>query len=144
MVSCKEQPTLEEIIARCPTSCEDHFCPLTSSLAPPPSVTSLPSRMRRGRVWRSGLCISLARQQPSVIQSDTKLRVTIKVFSVCMCVCACMLSVTSSSLQSHGLAPAGSVCGILQARTLEWVATAFFRGSSWPRDWSGEVLHRWD
>ena len=27
-----------------------------------------------------------------------------------------------------------SVHGILQARILEWVATSFFRGSSWPRD----------
>ena len=26
------------------------------------------------------------------------------------------------------------VCGILQARTLEWVAFPFFRGSSQPRD----------
>ena len=28
----------------------------------------------------------------------------------------------------------GSVCGILQARTLEWVAISFSRGSSQPRD----------
>jgi len=27
-----------------------------------------------------------------------------------------------------------SVCGILQARTLEWVAILFSRASSWPRD----------
>ena len=26
--------------------------------------------------------------------------------------------------------------GILQARILEWVATLFSRGSSWPRDWT--------
>ena len=30
--------------------------------------------------------------------------------------------------------PASSVHGILQARLLEWVAIAFSRGSSWPRD----------
>ena len=31
--------------------------------------------------------------------------------------------------------PSGSsVCGISQARILEWVAISFFRGSSWPRD----------
>ena len=29
-----------------------------------------------------------------------------------------------------------SVHGILQARILEWVAIAFSRGSSWPRDWT--------
>ena len=28
-----------------------------------------------------------------------------------------------------------SVRGILQARTLEWVAISFSRGSSWPKDW---------
>ena len=30
--------------------------------------------------------------------------------------------------------PGSSVCGILQARTLEWVAIPFSRGSSQPRD----------
>ena len=30
--------------------------------------------------------------------------------------------------------PGSSVHGILQARILEWVATAFSRGPSWPRD----------
>ena len=30
--------------------------------------------------------------------------------------------------------PGPSVPGILQARTLEWVAISSFRGSSWPRD----------
>ena len=29
--------------------------------------------------------------------------------------------------------PGSSVCGILQARVLEWVAISFARGSSWPR-----------
>ena len=32
--------------------------------------------------------------------------------------------------------PTSSVLGILQARTLEWVAIPFSRGSSWPRDWT--------
>jgi len=33
--------------------------------------------------------------------------------------------------------PAGSsVCRILQARILEWVAISYSRGSSWPRDWT--------
>ena len=32
--------------------------------------------------------------------------------------------------------PGFSAHGILQARTLEWVAIPFSRGSSWPRDWS--------
>ena len=33
--------------------------------------------------------------------------------------------------------PGSSVHGILQARTLEWVAEHFSRGSSWPRDGAG-------
>ena len=32
--------------------------------------------------------------------------------------------------------PGSSVHGILQARILEWIAIPFFRGSSWPRDWT--------
>ena len=49
-------------------------------------------------------------------------------------VCACSVaSVASSSLQVHGLQPPGSsVYGILQARTLEWVAISSSRGPSWP------------
>ena len=46
--------------------------------------------------------------------------------------------------------PASSVHGILQARILEWVAIPFFRGSSWPRDWTwvshvaGKFFTVWD
>ena len=36
--------------------------------------------------------------------------------------------------------PGFSVCGIFQARVLEWVAISFSRGSSWPRDWT-QVSH---
>ena len=32
--------------------------------------------------------------------------------------------------------PSSSVHGSLQARTLEWAAIPFSRGSSWPRDWT--------
>ena len=32
--------------------------------------------------------------------------------------------------------PGSSVCGILQARILEWVAIPFSRGSSQPRNWT--------
>ena len=47
-------------------------------------------------------------------------------------------SVLSDSLQSMDCNPPGSsVCGILQARVLEWVAIPFSRGSSQPRDRSG-------
>ena len=32
--------------------------------------------------------------------------------------------------------PDSSVHEIIQARRLEWIAISFFRGSSWPRDWT--------
>ena len=36
--------------------------------------------------------------------------------------------------------PGSPVCGIRQARILEWVAIPFSRGSSWPRNWT-QVSH---
>ena len=53
----------------------------------------------------------------------------------CVSVCS-VASVMSASLRPYGLysPPDSSVHGILQARILEWVATPFSRGSSWPRD----------
>ena len=53
---------------------------------------------------------------------------------VCMCV---TLSVVSYSLQFDSMdysLPGSSVHAILQARTLQWVAVAFSRGSIWPGD----------
>ena len=40
--------------------------------------------------------------------------------------------------------PGSSVLGIFQARILEWVATSFSRGSSWPRDrtWISHITGR--
>ena len=47
-------------------------------------------------------------------------------------------SVMSNSWRPHGLyyisLPVSSICGLLQARTLGWVAIPFSRGSSPPRD----------
>ena len=53
-------------------------------------------------------------------------------------------SAAAKSLQScptlcdpiNGRPPGSPVPGILQSRTLEWVAMPFSRGSSWPRDWT--------
>ena len=48
--------------------------------------------------------------------------------------------------------PGTSAQGIFQAIILEWVAVSFFRGSSWPRDWThisyiscigGRILYQW-
>ena len=60
-------------------------------------------------------------------------------------------SVTSGTLcnPTDCSPPGSSVHGISQARVLEWVAISFFRGFSWPSDWtwvSGlgrQILYRW-
>ena len=44
----------------------------------------------------------------------------------CCCCCCCVASVVSDSVRPHTRQPSGSsVFGILQARTLEWVAISF-------------------
>ena len=51
------------------------------------------------------------------------------------CVCVCARSVVSDFLGSHGCSPLDSSAhGISQARTLEWIAISFSRGSSRHRD----------
>ena len=34
-----------------------------------------------------------------------------------------------------------SISGIFWSKVLEWVAVSFYRGSSWPRDWTQVYLH---
>ena len=59
---------------------------------------------------------------------------------VCVCVCVCMcthlVDQSCSTLCDpvNCSLPGFSVCGILQARILEWVAVSSSRGSSRPRD----------
>ena len=67
--------------------------------------------------------------------------------------CMCPRSVTRSCLTlcdpMDRSPPGSSVCGVSQARILEWVAISSSRGSSWPRDltcvsWTGRwVLYHW-
>ena len=55
---------------------------------------------------------------------------------ICVCVCARLVAQSCPTLcnpMGYSL-PGSSGCGILQARILEWVAIAFSRGSSQPRD----------
>ena len=58
--------------------------------------------------------------------------------SVYVCVCVCVCAVAQSCLAvSHPVdcsPPDSSIHGVLQVRTLEWVAIFFYRGSSRPRD----------
>ena len=53
---------------------------------------------------------------------------------VCECAKSLQLCLTLRNLMD-GSPPGSSVCGILQARILQWVALPFSRGSSQPRDW---------
>ena len=60
--------------------------------------------------------------------------VALKMYCVFVCVSHLIMS---DSLWPHGLyTPGLSVHRILQARILEWIAISFFRGSSWPGDWT--------
>ena len=52
------------------------------------------------------------------------------IFGVCMLSCLTLCDPMNCS------PPRSSVHGILQARTLEWVAISFSRGSSQPRGWT--------
>ena len=55
---------------------------------------------------------------------------------LCVWVCAKSLQLCPTLCNLMDCNPPGSsVCGILQARILEWVALCFSRGSSQPRDW---------
>ena len=60
--------------------------------------------------------------------------------SLLWCVCVCVCSVIQLCLTlcdpMHHSQPISSVCGIFQARILEWVAISFSRGSFQPRDQS--------
>ena len=61
--------------------------------------------------------------------------------------CFLMNAAAAKSLQScpplcnsiDGSPPGSPILGILQARTLEWVAISFSRRSSWPRDHAWQV-----
>ena len=58
-------------------------------------------------------------------------------FHKCVCVCANLLQSCTTLCNPRDHNPPGScVHGILQARTLKWVAISYSRGSSWPRDWT--------
>ena len=59
----------------------------------------------------------------------------ITIWRVCVCIHVQSYS-TLCDPMDYSL-PSSSVHGIFQARLLEWVATHSFRGSSWPRDWTG-------
>ena len=52
----------------------------------------------------------------------------------CTWACAQSLSHVQLFATLYCSPPGSSVCGIFQARILEWVAISYSRGSSWPRE----------
>ena len=86
----------------------------------------------------SGTCEAAEKKNKSVIQEDTRvgpssegIKVKVKVSQSCLTLCNPM----DCSL------PDSSVCGILQARILDWmVAVPLSRRSSQPRDQT-QVIH---
>ena len=58
-------------------------------------------------------------------------------WNMCSCVRAWSLQLCPTLCDPMDCSPSGSyLCGILQARILEWVALPSCRGSSWPSDWT--------
>ena len=71
--------------------------------------------------------------------------IDISIYYVCVLIQSCLT--LCYSMDCCNL-PGSSVHVIFLARILEWVAISFFRGPSWPRDWTrvscitGRFLHR--
>ena len=59
-----------------------------------------------------------------------------KCCTTCCCCCELLKSCPALCNPMDCSLPGSSVHGILQARTMEWVAISFSRGTSLPRDWT--------
>ena len=86
------------------------------------------AKTRRHRVGLEGSC-----------SCPCQLQEQLSTLYVCVYVCVCMEVLVAQSCLTPWdpmdcTPPGSSVCGILQARILEWVAISLPRGSSWPRD----------
>ena len=96
--------------------------------------------VRQG-TWRQSRCLY---QEPSKGSVHTGVEIPfLGVFGkkityrhIYLSICCCLVS-QSCPILCHPMdcsLPGSSIHGISQARTLEWVAISFSRGSSWPRD----------
>ena len=103
------------------------------------SFSCLENPMDRGAWWAS-------------IHRVTNSSTQLKWLSMCICICICL----SIYLYIYALCLVVQLCptlcnptplpiGILQARTLEWVAIrhSLLQGSSQPRDWTQSATFRW-
>ena len=59
-------------------------------------------------------------------------RCSCELYSACVLTQSCLTLCNPMDCSSSG----SSAHGILQAKILEWAAISFFRGYSWPRDWT--------
>ena len=85
--------------------------------------------------WYAGQCLTISSllKTQGLIEALASFSGTH--FSVCVCVCVCVCVLATHSRLTlcdllKGNLPGSSVCWILQARILEWVASHFSRGSS--------------
>ena len=98
------------------------WLPYLALLSPAPHVLSLPGEGHvsgSSRCRRVGSASAVARGKLSQV-----------------CVLVLSHPVLSDSVTLWTVARVSSIHEVLQARILEWVATSYFRGSSWPRDWT--------
>ena len=93
---------------------------------------------RVGHDWATSVCVCCLKY--------CTLKMQLKRVSMCAQSCPTLCDPLDCSL------PDLSVCGIIQARILEWVAISSSRGSSWPRDWTHDsciscidrqILYHW-
>ena len=89
---------------------------------------------------------ALTQASETWVKKSSDALTVIQCVCVCVCVCVCLFmymyvcSVAQFCLTlrdpMHCSPPGSSVYGILQARTLEWVAMPSSKGSSRPRNWT--------
>ena len=118
------------------------FCHLEGILT---RVHLVASWVNRLGFWdrRSQASLSLAVPAPREICHKGSQSSRAFVVPLLMCACSVAQSYLTLCNPMDCSPPGSSVHGILQARILEWVAIAFSRGSSWPRDWTHISIFGW-
>ena len=137
---CKSQPTWAASLHSLPPAWRLN-CLYLLPLPPPPSTPTSPLAIRilyspQSRDYY--YCLIPICNRLSLINSPT---IITKVQSNKMIqsptrslMCACTLSCPTLCNPMDYSPPGSSLYGILQARTLEWVAMPSYKGSSWPKD----------
>ena len=115
------------------TTVQPHEAGEATEAKPPTHPPPLPQAEWEGVVGRSALTMNPEKSVCGTQGHATSFLPQNRPFKVKACVCA--QSLQSTLCDPMGCSPPGSsVHGLLQARTLEWAAIPFSRGSSQPRD----------